>query len=67
MKEKVLIVDTVSYERAPYIKIYEDCCIKNNIDYDIFVWNKRRNKQWNLRDRNRKPLSISKSPVSSKR
>ena len=43
MKEKVLIVDTVSYERAPYIKIYEDCCIKNNIDYDIFVWNREEN------------------------
>lgn len=38
MQKKILIVDTVPYERAPYIKIYEEACRKNNIEYDLFLW-----------------------------
>lgn len=37
---KVLIVDTVSYNRAPYLKYYIDACENNDIDYDLFLWNR---------------------------
>ena len=37
---KVLIVDTVSYNRAPYLKYYIDACKEKNIDYDLFLWNR---------------------------
>ena len=40
---KVLIVDTVPYNRAPYIKNYEKICQKLNIQYEIFVWNRKQN------------------------
>lgn len=38
--KKVLIIDTVSYERAPYIKVYEKQLKESNVNYDIFTWNR---------------------------
>lgn len=40
---KVLIVDTVSYERAPYLKYYIEACMKQNIEYDLFLWDRQNN------------------------
>lgn len=37
---KVLIVDTVSYDRAPYLKYYIDACEEKKVDYDLFLWNR---------------------------
>ena len=37
---KVLIVDTVSYNRAPYLKYYIDACKEKKVDYDLFLWNR---------------------------
>lgn len=44
---KVLIVDTVSYNRAPYLKYYIDACEEKKVDYDLFLWN--RNQMGGLR------------------
>lgn len=38
---KVLIVDTVSFERAPYLRYYIQACNEQNIDYDLFLWNRQ--------------------------
>lgn len=40
---KVLIIDTVPYNRAPYIQNYEKICQKLNIQYELFVWNRKQN------------------------
>lgn len=40
MHKKILIVDTVPYERAPYIKNYEEVFNKKYIEYDLFLWNR---------------------------
>ena len=37
---KILIVDTVSFNRAPYLKWYIDACKKNNVDFDLFLWDR---------------------------
>lgn len=37
---KILIVDTVSYDRAPYLKYYEDACKEQNVDYELFLWDR---------------------------
>lgn len=37
---RILIVDTVSYERAPYLKYYEDACKECNVEYDMFLWDR---------------------------
>ena len=37
---KILIVDTVSYDRAPYLKYYEDACKELNVDYELFLWDR---------------------------
>lgn len=39
---KVLIVDTVSYNRAPYLQYYIDACKEKKVDYDLFLWNRDR-------------------------
>jgi glycosyltransferase involved in cell wall biosynthesis len=39
---KVLIVDTVSYNRAPYLQYYIDACEEKKVDYDLFLWNRDR-------------------------
>uniref|UniRef100_UPI0025EE129D hypothetical protein n=1 Tax=uncultured Megasphaera sp. TaxID=165188 RepID=UPI0025EE129D len=40
---KVLIIDTVSYERAPYLKYYIEACNEQKIDYDLFLWDRQSN------------------------
>jgi glycosyltransferase involved in cell wall biosynthesis len=40
---KVLIVDTVSFERAPYLKYYIEACNEQNVAYDLFLWNRQNN------------------------
>lgn len=40
---KVLIVDTVSFERAPYLKYYIEVCNEQNVDYDLFLWDRQNN------------------------
>ena len=40
---KVLIIDTVSYERAPYLKYYIEACNEQKIDYDLFLWDRQKN------------------------
>lgn len=37
---KLLIVDTVSPDRAPYLKYYEDVCKKLKVNYDRFLWDR---------------------------
>ena len=37
---KLLIVDTVSNDRAPYLKYYEKACKDNYIDHDFFLWDR---------------------------
>lgn len=37
---KVLIVDTVSYDRAPYLQYYINACMEQDIPFDLFLWNR---------------------------
>ena len=37
---KILIVDTASYDRAPYLKYYESACRECNADYELFLWDR---------------------------
>lgn len=37
---KILIIDTVAYDKAPYIKNYERVFSDNNVYYDIFSWDR---------------------------
>lgn len=40
---KVLIVDTVSYDRAPYLQYYVNACKEKKVDFDLFLWNRESN------------------------
>lgn len=40
---KVLIVDTVSYDRAPYLQYYIKACKEKNVPFDLFLWNRDMN------------------------
>lgn len=37
---KVLIVDTVSYNRAPYLQYYINACKEKKVPFDLFLWNR---------------------------
>lgn len=37
---RVLIVDTVSYDRAPYLQYYINACREKKVDFDLFLWNR---------------------------
>lgn len=40
---KVLIVDTVSYDRAPYLQYYINACKEKKVPFDLFLWNRDSN------------------------
>ena len=48
--KKVLIVDTVSYERATYIKLYEKILKEKNVAYDLFLWDRDHDKAFEKKD-----------------
>ena len=48
--KKVLIVDTVSYERATYIKLYEKILKEKNVVYDLFLWDRDNDKSFEKKD-----------------
>lgn len=39
----VLLVDTVSYDRAPYLQYYINACKSKNVSFDLFLWNRDSN------------------------
>ena len=40
---KALIVDTVSYDRAPYLQYYINACKEMDVPFDLFLWNRDMN------------------------
>lgn len=44
---KVLIADTVSMDRAPYLQYYIDALKKSGVDYRVLVWNRSKDSALN--------------------